>query len=130
MIMKWETNKWNESWDKSTKGREVWWHGGICPALTTPTHGGDYVDRNKLLYRNSALATAPLRHTSLGSGLISTRCVSTVGRKRRHVILQECPRLASYRQDGTGDPLATVLYGDVNLLRSTADLISRALRDK
>ena len=39
-------------------------------------------------------------------------------------ILQECPRLASYRQDGTGDPLATALYGDVNVLRSTAELIS------
>ena len=42
-------------------------------------------------------------------------------------ILRECPSLASYGQVGTGDPLATVLFGDVNILRSTAELISRAL---
>ena len=42
-------------------------------------------------------------------------------------ILRECPSLASYGQVGMGDPLDTVLFGDVNILRSTAELLSRAL---
>ena len=42
-------------------------------------------------------------------------------------IQRERPSLASYGQVGMGDPLDTVLFGDIHILRGTAELISRAL---
>ena len=52
----WETNKWNESWDKLIKGREVLWHMvSVVPAW--PLHGKD---RNSLVSYIKAFREANL----------------------------------------------------------------------
>ena len=125
MIRKWETNKWNESWDKSRKGREVWGH-MPRPNRTDPWWR---LNRSKqALILQFCTCHCPIKAYFARSDLTSTRDVVTV--ETLEHILQECPHLASYRQDRTGDPLATVLYEDLNVFRSKSELISRAIMDE
>ena len=127
-IRRWETTRWNESWDNSLKGREVWRN------LPRPNRADAWWRLN----RSEQCIISQFRTGHCPIGAYFGRIRPNFDSRCRHCgleeetvehILRECPQLADSRKDELGNPLSLDLYGDLQALRQTASYISGAQRD-